>query len=289
MTKRGLYPSTVRLYLRSLWALQAPRRLLRRLPQVYYLLEACFSGFWLGILQREELHRIDQAYYDDPANLYNEDHDYFDAEYNRRGLWKWERQAIDTCFPKDGKLLVGSAGGGREVLALCRRGYEVEGYECHPLLQRDANALLAQEGFPPSVRLVDRDECPQYEQMFDGAVVGWGSYMHIQGRRRRVAYLRAVRSQLLNGAPILVSFVGQEGLGRRLKIITAVSRGVRWFLRREPLEAGDALGPGYEHYFTEDEIRGELAEAGFEMRFFSQVGYGHAVATTRPQTQPALE
>ena len=40
------------------------------------------------------------------------------------------------------RLLVAGAGGGREVLALYKSGYEVDGFECHPELVALANTML---------------------------------------------------------------------------------------------------------------------------------------------------
>src|SRR3990170_6445745 len=74
------------------------------------LLNACIIGFWLGILDHEDLHWIDQQYYND-ERMYHDEH------YNRRGLFSWEREVIDTYFTSCKSILLIGAGGGREVLA----------------------------------------------------------------------------------------------------------------------------------------------------------------------------
>ena len=44
---------------------------------------------------------------------------YSSAEYLRNaGLWGWEREAMEAYFPKSGRILVGAAGAGRELV--CR-------------------------------------------------------------------------------------------------------------------------------------------------------------------------
>jgi hypothetical protein len=48
-------------------------------------------------------------------------------------------------------------------------------------------------------------------------------------------------------------------------------------LRREHLEVGDDLSPNYVHHFTQREIELELSESGFDLQFYSDRQYGHAV------------
>ena len=60
--------------------------------------------------------------------------------------------------------------------------------------------------------------------------------------------------------------------------MAAVGNLLRWMLRRPPLEVGDCLAPNYVHCFTEDQLRSELCQAGFELAFYGTKSYGHAVA-----------
>ena len=54
-----------------------------------------------------------------------------------RGLFAWEREALaHPAFPRGGRLLLGGAGGGRELVALAAMGYTVDAFE-------PAGALLA--------------------------------------------------------------------------------------------------------------------------------------------------
>ncbi len=52
------------------------------------------------------------------------------------------------------------------------------------------------------------------------------------------------------------------------------------------MELGDSLRDTFDHHFTEDEVRGELAEAGFEMLHFAACPYGHAVGVVRLAAAP---
>lgn len=47
-----------------------------------------------------------------------------------RGLAEWERVATsEPPFPQAGRILLGGAGGGRELAQLCRRGFDVVAFE----------------------------------------------------------------------------------------------------------------------------------------------------------------
>jgi hypothetical protein len=244
---------------------------IKRIRRLCSFLDACLTGFWLGVLDRGHLHALDQVYYDGEEMYCNE-------EYNCRGFWSWEQEVIRRYFGDCKRLLVGGAGGGREVLALCREGYEVEGFECNPRLIQYARTLLEREGLSAAMTFTPRDKCFYSDRPFDGAIVGWGAYMLIQQRRKRVAFLKQLRAQVRAEAPLLLSFYARQTGERRFVTILAVGNALRWLLRRERLDLGDDLAPNYVHYFTKEQITSELQEAGFELARYSTRGYGHAVA-----------
>ena len=253
------------------------------------LIDALWNGFWLGALSVEDFHAIDQAYYSTNP-LYQND------EHNRRGLMDWEEAALGKYFPAEGTLLATSVGGGREVLALAARGYDVEGYECHPDLARHAQALLERQGCPFTVRLLARDAAPETSTAFDGAIVGWSAYMLMPGQRRRVRFLRGIRRLLKEGDPVLLSFFTRSRDSPRARIIAQVGTLVRRLRGEEPVEVGDDLRPNYTHRFTSAEIAAEMAQAGFKMAFFQPQGpkphdsgwaVGHATQLESPGSNSA--
>lgn len=234
-----------------------------------------FAGFWLGVLKKEALHLIDKFYYD-----YNKM--YLDREYNKSGLRNWEKRALERYFQRSKKILVIGAGGGREVLALLRLGYEVYGVECHPQLVKLANELLKEEGFTPNVRLISRDQCPKSDKVYDGIIIGWGAYMLIQGKKQRITFLKDLNARARGRSPILLSFFYRPDATRKklyfgsIAVIANIIR--RCLGRRDWVEVGDDLAlTGHVHYFTREEIISELHKGGFELVFFSQYNYGHAV------------
>jgi hypothetical protein len=242
----------------------------RGLEKAIVAVRAVMAGFWLGVLSKESLDGVDQAYYEDIGT-------YCNPQYNRRGLWQWESAVLERFFPKGGRVLVAGAGGGREMLALHRLGYAVDGTECNPELAAFANELLGGEGLASEVLVVPRDRGPGAATRYDAIIVGWGAYMLIQGRQRRVVFLKSLRLLLSPGAPLLVSFYWRRSDGAYYRVVRTIANLLRRPFGREAVELGDALAPNYVHYFTEPEVARELREGGFELVFFGTTGYGHAV------------
>lgn len=235
------------------------------------LLAVANNGFWLGILSREQLHAIGQHNYEQ-AGLY------FTDEYNKRGLWDWERQVLERDFAGCKKLLLASAGGGREVLALRKQGLEVAGFEPDRGLLEFANGLMEREGLEPDLRWAAWDRCPDIDGQYDGVIVGWGGYMLIRGRENRIRFLKALRERVVEGAPILLSF--NTAAGERSRVFRGVALIGNLFarvLRRERVEVGDMLTPNFEHFFTREQVESEMIEAGFTPIFFDKFRFGHSV------------
>lgn len=231
------------------------------------------DGLWLGVLTREQFARIDTAYYADAGQ-------YLDEGYNRSGLFPWERAAVDRHFGDVRRLVVTCAGAGREVLALATEGRAVTGYEPLARLVDHGNALLAADGLPARLINCDRDHWPVHDEA-EGAIVGWGGYMLVAGRRTRVEFLRGAARSLPVGAPLLLSFFADEGVvNPRLATSVRIARFLRRALGRADVEItrGDALLPNLVHFFTRDEVAAELADAGFELVDHGVAPYGWAVA-----------
>lgn len=243
----------------------------RALLTAHAAARAVTAGVWLGLLDHPQLLRIGDAFYAGHPR-------YADDGYTRSGLWTWEHAALRAYFPDRGRLLLVGAGAGREVLALAKRGHEVVAFECNRALVREAQRHLDDARLPARLAYAPPDTCPPAGGAFDGLIVGWGAYMLVYGRARRVALLRAMRDQARAGAPLLLSFFVRDPGARRFTLIRALADALRRGRGREPVALGDDLEPEYVHYFTRAEVRSELAEAGFELCAFREAPYGHAVA-----------
>jgi SAM-dependent methyltransferase len=218
---------------------------------------AALNGLWLGALSDRTVEAVDERYYRDEQA-------YRTGEWNERGLFDWERDAIERCFDGRACVAVPACGGGREVLALLRAGFDATGYEPHESLVGYAEGFLAAHGHPGRVHRSQRDEFPAGVEC-DGVVVGWGAYSLIHGRDRRIAFLAGARRALAPGGPLLLSFFERPAHGRELRLTSALANGLRRIRGREPIEPGDTLAPNRVHVFTPAQIAEEVAAAGLEL------------------------
>ena len=255
------------------------RRLERRARWLVGPLRVLASALWLGLLDRDDLAALDQ-------HLYDRDRRYLDPAYNRRGLWPWEERAVSGHFPAAGRLLVTSAGGGREVVALHRLGYHFTGFECNDTLRALADRILAEDALAGEVRPSPRDRCPRGRPPYDGAVVGWGAYTLIGGRAARVAYLVDLARQLRPGAPVLLSFFARPADDRWFRRTARLAAPLARWRGVEAPALGDVLDPNFQHYFARAELEDELRAAGLEPVAFTTEDYAHAVGRVAGRAHP---
>ena len=238
--------------------------------------DAALQGMRLGMLDRAGINGVTAAFYARSTARY------YDDTYNERGLFEWEQSVIERYFAGVKKLLLGSAGAGREMLALSTHGFSVSAFECSPLLIEEARGRLARAGIATPLVLAAPDDVPMLGT-FDGAILGWGAYTHIAGSAARVAFLRRLRAQIVDGGPILLSSRARRGDSRRMRITAAIGTAIRRLRRRdEPIQVGDTLSGSFCHYVTRGEVEPELEQAGFSLAYYSDDPYGHAVGIARP-------
>jgi SAM-dependent methyltransferase len=238
-------------------------------------LEAAHRGFWLGLLEPDALDAATQS-------LYGRSESYRDDSYNLSGLSYWESEAVDRYFAQSRRVLVAAAGGGRELIALARRGMQVDGFEPDASFVAAGQRLLSTLGLEASLRQAAPSRVPDLEGTYDGAIIGWSAYTHIPGRRRRQDFLGRIADRLAPGSPILLSFFARPDRDRALELTYRVARVSAWCARRrEPVRRGDNLMVGFFHHFDEAELAEELGEIGLRMEHFSAQPYGHAIARVR--------
>lgn len=223
------------------------------------------AGLWLGVLSDDELHALDEAYYDSEGV-------YRTADWNERGLFGWEHALVGEHFGGGGRVVVLGCGGGREVLALVEAGFDAVGYEPHPALAAYASDLLAAHGHPGRVHGAPRGELPPDSPAADGLIVGWGAYSLVRGRVARVRLLAGARERLRPGAPVLLSCFETSRHGRELHATLGIANAMRRGRGRGPVELGDTLAPNLVHVFTPAELAGEVAAAGLEPADHRRVG-----------------
>ena len=177
-------------------------------------------------------------------------------------------------------MLVAGAGGGREVLALRRSGFEADGFECSPALVKASQKLFDELGESNYLATVRR-RCPPGSPAYDALVVGWTVYTHIPTRVRRVRFLQALRKRAFGNAPVLISFFARRGISHDDVLVYRLAKFWSFFssVRKDALEIGDHISYArYVHSFTEEELTEELKAAGFRIvRFVDKVDFGYAV------------
>lgn len=236
----------------------------RRWSTFVRVLDGGHLGVWLGLLSRAHLEAVDELHYQGSSTYNGEPH-------NLRGLMEWEEVPIREFFGGCSRLALLGAGGGREVLALERRGFRVDGFDCNPALVEFAGGFLPRHGATGTVCLLPRDTTPA-EGGYDGVIMGWGAYTLVAGRARRIRLLRGLRALVPDGAPLLLSFFCRPEQLTRLRVEYRVARGIRRLLRREPPELGDDLIPFFVHRFDQGEIEVEMRAAGFRLARYEPEG-----------------
>jgi len=241
------------------------------LKKLTAFLDAAYSGFWLGVMSEKSLDYSDELYYKRNKN-YTED------KYNLSGLFDWEKPMIQKHFSNAKTILLIAAGGGREVLALSKMGFEVDGYECNPTLIEYGNALLQKNKIDNKIKYLERNSVPAEIKKYDGIIIGWGAYSHISGNRKRLSFLKALYPFMHNETPLMISFLWTSKRDRRDKIIKSISDFFRTSSRKEKTEPGDKLEPDFIHYFNEAEIKNEMTQSKFNVIDYNNTEYGCLIA-----------
>lgn len=232
-------------------------------------------GIWLGMMDRNALQSATDAYYASSAR-------YSDKIYLMSGFLPWEARALSRYFGNCRSFLVAAAGSGREVIALSKRNFEVDAFECAEELVRIGRQLLASQNIDIQLNLAPPDQVPPGLGIYDGLIVGWGAYMHISGRDNRVHFLQQLRHHAPPDSPILISFFTRDTQSKYYDYVFAIARVMRRLRRSaEPVELGDDLDPTFVHRFVKSEITDEFSAGGFDLVYFADLPYGHAVARAK--------
>ena len=235
--------------------------------------QVLFEGFWMGLLPESVYDAISEKSYGQ-GKLYT------NASYLDQGLHFWEDLAVRTYFPPGGRVLVAAAGGGRELIALVRNGFQAVGFECSHAMVEAGRLALAERGLAATLDWVPPCVAPRMEGPFDALIVGWNGYCYISPRARRLAFLKDLRSQLRPGSPALVSTAMRPPHARVLTWTPRVANAVRVCTFRAPVfEAGDSFSGRPKLHFTRRQLEKELIEAGYTITTFYKWGdYGAVVA-----------
>jgi hypothetical protein len=232
-----------------------------------------FEGFWMGLLPESACDAISEQSYGE-GTLYT------NASYLDQGLHFWEDLAVRTYFSPGSRVLVAAAGGGREIIALARSGFQAAGFECSHAMVEAGKRALSERGIAATLDWAPPCVALRMEGQFDALIVGWNGYCYISPRARRLVFLKDLRSQLRPGSPILVSTAIRTLQARVLVWTPRVANAIRICTFRAPVfEAGDSFPGRPKLHFTRRQLEQELIEAGYSLTNFYRWGdYGAVVA-----------
>ena len=170
-------------------------------------------------------------------------------------------------------ILVAAAGGGREAIALAKKGFSITAFDSNETLVSACRANASRAGVEAIVLNSKPDGIPGNLGTYDGLFVGRGAYHHIPGRSSRICFLQKCKEHL---APKARVFLGDfhtfpaNSIG--IKLSADVARVVRRLRRSsDPIELGDRLNAeNYYHRFRREEIESELHESGFQLDLYSE-------------------
>jgi SAM-dependent methyltransferase len=192
-------------------------------------------------------------------------------------------------LPRRARILLGAAGGGRELAALMTRGHEVVAFEPNEALLAGAQTVSAKFEGAQVFRASLEDLIESVEGgtgplagvagPFDLVLLGWVSLSHITDPRTHVALFRAIR-RLSPDAPVVASFLVQVAPPQTDSSRAALAR--RTVLR---VLGGGVAAPalaylpraGVVYRFSPDELGRVASDAGYALRHLDVTRDGYAV------------
>ena len=226
-----------------------------------------------GTLDRDELRAAVAARWDGYAPT---------EELVLSGLWDWERAWYPRHLRLDGRALLVGCGTGRDLIALIRLGYQVDGLELVAASATRARAILTKLGLPGDVMIGAVEDAPLVGP-YDAVIFSWYAYSYIPVAARRIATLRRVAAALRPGGQILLSYVIDNRPPRTVPAVLTrvVATLARTDWRPEP---GDRIWAGdrprslhFEHQFQAGELEREAAAAGLRVVSSERDDDGRAV------------
>ena len=186
------------------------------------------------------------------------------------GLEPWEERIYLNEMHAGDRVLVVGCGGGRELLALGARGYQVTGVDLVPALIERSRQHLARRGLTATL-IASPVETAALPDTYNVVVFSAFVYGYQPGAASRRAVLARLKAHMTPGARLVASYM--EG-GRASRFGLWLIRAAGWMARSDWLaEPEDPFAPGplrtrrpfYERRMSPEAVCRELAEAGFDL------------------------
>jgi 2-polyprenyl-3-methyl-5-hydroxy-6-metoxy-1,4-benzoquinol methylase len=204
------------------------------------------------------------------------------SKYVTKGFTPQEQRIYSKYITKKGTILVVGCAGGREAIPFAKAGHEVFGIDYVPDLIEAAKRWARNLGM--DITYVVRDICSYTpnEDFYD--FITFTIYLFIPTRNLRIAILQRLRDSLKENGLVFLYFQNLTATQWQLR-----NRAIFLFLRlfNPHVQYGDCLqGMTFTHVSSEEELREEVARAGFNVLEVSCDEYGMAVLGKKP-TAPA--
>jgi SAM-dependent methyltransferase len=191
-----------------------------------------------------------------------------DERYALLGLFAWEEPFVRRFLKPDDRILVVGSGSGREVIALRRDGYDVEGLEPAAAAAELSRTIMRKAGVEARVR-IGGIETVELDGRFDLFIFSWYCYSYIAHRPTRIAALRSARAHLAPGGRIILSYIIGEPIPKRLPFTVAAlaarASGAGWTPERNDVFGFEPGGLHFEHHFASGEVEDEARAAGLKV------------------------
>lgn len=208
-----------------------------------------------GLCDLPELIRRTRADWDEADS-------FMDPAHTHSGFMGWE-QPICSFLKPGGRIGVIGCGSGRDLLALARRGYTVEGLDTSARALRLAQQYLTQAGISATLHQGDAAEFVFPSPRYDAFVFSWFTYSYLPTAHRRIQALRNLRQRLDPDGCVVIVYIPYAREGR---LFIRLARAVAALARNpHPPVLGDVftVSLSYEHRFTPEEFAAEARAAQF--------------------------
>lgn len=186
-----------------------------------------------------------------------------------------EARLLDV-LPTASRVLDVGCGAGRVLRELASRGHRVVGADV------SAEMLARAAGLDAGLVRCDAAALPFADASFD-AVVSWKVSCYVPSRAARIAFLDELARVLRPGGPVLLLSWLVPSFAEAADSLATDAEHRRTAAQYESLEPLDtfAAGESYVHWYTEEDLRGEIADSVLHVESFDRHELWAAVVLRR--------